>query len=340
LYSLDQVRVIEIETTNTCNASCPQCLRTNEETLAPTEFNDTLNFERILPNIPLSFWRRLERINFNGTSGDNIAHNNIKDIVVTISSLAPQAKIKVSTNGSLRSKDWWADFGTRIKDTNVEVVFGIDGLLDTHKLYRVGTDFNKIIDNATAFINAGGRAVWQMILFDHNLHQVDQCRNLAKELKFQEFYLRNENRFPKDVQEQTVFWKGNATHTIRYPTANKLTAVLNKNDIVNSWSQALAPLKKDKKINCRSMETKWLSIYADGTVWPCCWLMGWHKATHLSQHSLVNYHFKKIIGLDFNQINLYTSKLEDIVNSNIWQEKYPTSFEKAPNPVCIQQCSR
>jgi sulfatase maturation enzyme AslB (radical SAM superfamily) len=288
----------------------------------------------------VSFWQGLERINFNGTSGDNLAHNNIKNIVVTVKDLAPQARIRVCTNGSLRSIKWWTEFGAILKDTNVEVVFGIDGLEDTHSLYRVGTSWSKVIENATAFINAGGRAVWQMILFDHNLHQVDDCKALADKLKFHEFYLRSENRFPSGQQEQTVFWKGKATHTIRYPDPEKLANTLSEDDVVNEWSQALTALDPKKKINCHSIETKWMAFYADGTVWPCCWLMGWHKATHLSQYNLTNYHFKKVLGLDFNQINLYTNKLEDIVNSDLWQKKYPTSFDKAPNPVCIQQCSK
>jgi sulfatase maturation enzyme AslB (radical SAM superfamily) len=315
-------------------------MRTNEESLTPTQFNDVLDFNRILPNIPVEFWQGLERINFNGTSGDNIAHKDIRDIVVQVRALAPQALIRVCTNGSLRTTAWWAEFGSMIKDTDVEVIFGIDGLADTHALYRVGTDFNKIIANAQAFIDAGGRAVWQMILFDHNLHQVDECKDLAKQLNFYDFYLRSENRFPNGQQEQTVFWKGKPTHSIRYPDKSKLEQVLKEDDVVNEWSQSLTALDGKKKVQCHSVETKWMAFYPDGTVWPCCWLMGWHKATHLEQYNLTNYHFKKVLGLDFNQINLYTNKLEDIVNSDLWQKKYPTSFEKAPNPVCIQQCSK
>lgn len=338
MYNLDQVRVLEIETTNTCNASCPQCLRTNEETLAPTEFNDSLDWPRLRANVPLEFWRGLERINFNGTSGDNIAHKDIRDIVLDVRNLAPQALIRVCTNGSLRTPVWWAKFGHLLRDSNVEVVFGIDGLADTHSLYRVGTDWNKIIDNATAFITAGGRAVWQMILFDHNLHQIERCRQLAKDLHFYDFYLRSENRFPSGSKEQVVFWKGKPTHTIRYP--DNVEKYIKGDDVINEWSQQLTPLDINKTVDCHSMNTKWMAFYADGTVWPCCWLMGWHKATHLEQHKLTNYHFKKILKIDFDQISLYTNKLQDIVDSDLWVNRYPESFKKQPNPVCIQQCSK
>ena len=46
-----------------------------------------------------------------------------------------------------------------------------------------------IIKNAQAFIDAGGYAVWKMIKFDHNEHQVEDCRALAKNLGFQRFDL-------------------------------------------------------------------------------------------------------------------------------------------------------
>lgn len=331
--------MLEIETTNTCNASCPQCLRTNEDTLAPTLFDDDLDWELALSNIPTNFWRQLERINFNGSTGDNISHRDIQSIVAKVIELAPQAHIRVCTNGSLRTTKWWKILGSITKDSNVEVIFGIDGLEDTHKLYRVGTNWGKIIENARAFVSAGGRATWQMILFEHNLHQVDACRQLAKDYGFSEFYLRSENRFFGGKTEQAVFWKGQQTHTIQYPDQSKLPNILKEEEVVNTWSQALQPLGNTKSISCRSIETKWLAIYADGTVWPCCWLMGWHRASHLTQFNLINYHFKKILNIDFNQISLYHNNLKDIVNSDLWQQRYPESFSRAPNPVCIQQCS-
>lgn len=338
MYQLDQIRVLEIETINNCNAACPQCMRTNHETLAPTFFNDTINWPQIMRNIPKNFWGQLKTINFNGTSGDNCLHNDIKKIVIDISLLAQQATIRICTNGSLRTPVWWEDFGSSTKNTNVEVVFGIDGLSDTHSLYRVGTNWDKIIENASAFIAGGGRAIWQMILFDHNLHQIEQCRTLANDLGFASFYLRSENRFKPGQQEQTVFWQGQATHTIKPPNVDKLKEIAQNYNIFQNWGGSTT--KTHKEIHCRSIDKKWLAIYADGTVWPCCFLMGYHKAKHLKQFKLVNYHFKKILSIDFDQINLYNNKLEDIVASDLWQKRYPQSFKETPNLVCTYTCSK
>jgi hypothetical protein len=60
----------------------------------------------------------------------------------------------------------------------------LDGLQDTHSIYRQNTDFNKIIANASAFIEAGGSAVWQFIPFKHNQHQMKDAIRLSQRLGF------------------------------------------------------------------------------------------------------------------------------------------------------------
>ena len=41
--------------------------------------------------------------------------------------------------------------------------------------------------NAKAFIEAGGKARWKMIVFKHNEHQIDEAKLLAKDMGFWEF---------------------------------------------------------------------------------------------------------------------------------------------------------
>ena len=81
------------------------------------------------------------------------------------------SKIKLSlhTNGGARTPEWWSELPIAM-GKNHDVIFGIDGLEDTHSLYRVDTDFNKIIENATTFISNGGEAEWHMLVFKHNEH--------------------------------------------------------------------------------------------------------------------------------------------------------------------------
>ena len=57
---------------------------------------------------------------------------------------------------------------------NGRVDFNIDGLQDTNHVYRKNTNFEKIIDNASAYIRMGGIAEWNYIVFKHNQHQIDK----------------------------------------------------------------------------------------------------------------------------------------------------------------------
>jgi sulfatase maturation enzyme AslB (radical SAM superfamily) len=89
----------------------------------------------------------------------------------------------MNTNGSARTVDWWRDIAEVLKP-NGYVIFSIDGLEDTNHLYRRNTNWEKIISNVNAFIEAGGIAHWEYIVFEHNEHQIDIARDLASSLGF------------------------------------------------------------------------------------------------------------------------------------------------------------
>ena len=50
-------------------------------------------------------------------------------------------------------------------------------------------NYQKIIDNASAFIQAGGFATWQFVPYAHNEHQVKNCIKVSQELGFKKFKL-------------------------------------------------------------------------------------------------------------------------------------------------------
>jgi len=322
MLKVSDITTIDIETINNCNARCPLCLRGSG-----MRTNDSLNWDQVVANTSLNFWHNLKVINFNGTTGDNIMHANIERIVQWCAENTT-ADINIHTNGSLRSTDWWQQFGSMLESCPHKVVFGIDGLEDTHSIYRMGTDYAKVIANAQAFMAGGGRAEWQFIVFEHNAHQIDAARQLADQLGFARFFVLYQDRFDESADIPVK----------RYNKGlEKINAEIVSNPSSNSITRRIAD--SDRKITCRSQQIGWLSIYADGTVWPCCWLMGWHRAQHQAQAALVNYHFKKILNIDFDQISLYNCTLESIVNSDLWQKRYPNSFEHNPNAICLQQCS-
>ena len=67
------------------------------------------------------------------------------------------------------------------------IIFGIDGLEDTNHIYRKNVRWKKLKDNYTTYIQHGGTASWQFIIFEHNKHQEDIARNRSKQEGFVSF---------------------------------------------------------------------------------------------------------------------------------------------------------
>lgn len=184
--TLDQIEGYEIEITSKCNAACPDCTRTR-----------LINQNKLLVNdINIKDFRRWfdkkyvvgKKFHFCGALGDAVVH---KDCMLFVDHLKEnQAKrIEIVTNGSVRKIEWWKELATK-----ADVVFSIDGLEDTNHIYRINTNFKKIIKNAEAFIQAGGKATWEYLIFEHNEHQVKEAEELAKKMKFDEIIFKKTAR--------------------------------------------------------------------------------------------------------------------------------------------------
>lgn len=333
MFSVDEIRVLDIETTNNCNALCPQCSRTPSNG-AIVQYGDFIDINVFKNRLSPKFLSHIDKINFNGNTGDNAMHPDIIEFCKYCIENSP-GDISLMTNGSMRDQSFWSDLGKLFNIKRTKVIFALDGLADTHSLYRVNTDWELVVDHAKSFIAAGGQAVWQMILFEHNQHQIDQCREMASNLGFAHFDLIKSNRFNKTGQLK-VYKKGEYLHTIAQSTS--MDEAITRFDPIKAYDTISF---RDIKISCKSQNTKWLSIYADGTVWPCCHLMGYHKINSGQWLLPIKAHMKKYFELgDYSKINFYNYELSDIVNSDFFQTVLPTTFKKNPNPVCMLVCSK
>lgn len=208
-------------------------------------------------------------VTFNGNLGDFALARDGLQIVEYLVNHA--VAVSINTNGSLRAKSWWQELGA----LGVEIGFAIDGLADTHSLYRQDTDWHRVVENAQAFIHAGGRAVWRFIPFDHNRHQEDDCRALAKSMGFAEF----ENIWDGRDRGPAFHRDGSYSHHIGnlMPTEapepppwrdwlqNHITWY-DKNTVRHQRDTATLDMRCVHKIK------REVYIAADGTVYPCCFL--------------------------------------------------------------------
>lgn len=213
-----EIKLLHVESSTRCNAWCPACPRNKsgfglidgliETDLAVDKLKDAIEQ---LPG--------LEMVQLCGNHGDPIAGNNILPIVDLC--VDRGLKVQIHTNGGLRSTTWWADLGAKLKDHPHDVWFGIDGIGATHEIYRQGTDYNKVIENATAFIDAGGSATWQFIPYEHNQEQVMDAMRISQKLKFKKFKLV---KFFRKQRSQVKHWKTGESFELKLAT--KLVSVI------------------------------------------------------------------------------------------------------------------
>lgn len=271
MLKLHEIEQLQIELTTRCNARCPMCMRNYRG----MDYNGgypltELSLTDIKKILPPEFLKQIKRILFNGNLGDfGTARDGVEIVKYLIENQVPL--INIYTNGSMRTPEWWA----RLAMPGVKVGFALDGLADTHHLYRQDTNWHTIIENAQAFIAAGGQAIWRWIPFDHNRHQEADCRALAKQLGFHAFNNigAGRDRGPVYNRDGTFsHWIGN--RTIEESSIPPPVSAMLESHITWYNSKTIKHPKDTETltIGCNHKRQKELYLAADGTVYPCCYL--------------------------------------------------------------------
>jgi sulfatase maturation enzyme AslB (radical SAM superfamily) len=270
MLKLDEIHHVQIELTTRCNARCPMCMRNYRG----FDFNSgypltELTLDQIKQILQPDFLKQLTQgVTFNGNLGDFGLAKDALEIVEYLSD--NNVKVHVNTNGSMRSPSWWA----KLAQYQVRIGFALDGLADTHGLYRQDTDWYKVIENAQAFIDADGEAVWRFIPFDHNRHQEEACKNLAKTMGFKKFENINDGRNRGPVYKRN----GEFSHHLGLPydTDNPRPDIKPLLESHVTWfdHRTVQSEKDIQPLNlvCQHVRMKELYITADGHVFPCCFL--------------------------------------------------------------------
>lgn len=251
--NLLDVKWLHVEPSSKCNAWCPGCPRNNNGYgLAPGLIEQDLSPDRFKEI--LSSFTDLHAIQLCGNFGDPLASKYVDEIIDT--SLKTATKLQIHTNGSLKSKTWWRELGTKLKNVNHDVWFGIDGLRGVHEIYRQGTSFDKIIENASEFINAGGHATWQFIPYAHNEHQIKDSIRISQQLGFKKFKLAK------------VYRK--KTEAFNYKTGE----YYDLNPTKECWD-IITKVDEDKPVDfndCMHLSMPSIYVNADGSLSRCCYL--------------------------------------------------------------------
>lgn len=330
---------IQIDVTSYCNSFCGACVRNIK--------GGAVNPLVKLQHIDWDVWQqvcdfadktKLEKISFNGNFGDISSHPKFIEMLELLYDKPNQnVRLNIHTNGGARSKDFWISLANIVKKFPGSVVtFSIDGLEDTNHIYRRGVDFSDVMKNAKAYIDAGGPARWRMIVFDHNLHQLRQASNLAKEMGFIAFSLNRSF----DTSIPVVEYKGMPAGLITSP--NKETVDDLRKDV--EWSEDEIKNNDKKTSNstqvskpvCPWMKDARIQINQMGEVWPCCYFsMHTGRANDRRRFVWLDERISEY-GSNFNNLNYYN--IFEILNHKFYEEDLEDNFSNRLLPLCTEKC--
>ena len=191
MYNIEDIQEVHLEISSLCNARCPECPRNYRGFPYNDGYPETsLTLAQAQKIFEPLFLHQLQSILINGNYGDIVMNEEAVDIIRYFRQHNKTCNIYISTNGSARRDNFWQE----LAELDCKIEFDLDGMADTHTLYRQNTNWNTVIKNAKTFIDAGGHAVWKFIKFKHNQHQVKECEELSKQLGFSVFKVVEEGR--------------------------------------------------------------------------------------------------------------------------------------------------
>jgi len=332
MIDFQDIRQVHLEISSLCNASCPWCPRTfwgYPYNAGYPEVNLTLVQAKKI--IDINFLQQLTSIDINGNFGDLVMNSESPDIVEYFREHNSNLAINISTNGSARTAEFWQ----RLASCDANISFCLDGLSDTHHLYRQNTNWHAIIKNAQIFINSGGRAIWKFIRLNHNEHQIDECRALSKELGFSEFCVVDDGR-----NTAPVFNKhGTLTHVLgNYTGERDFKILFHKKTTDQIMLEDIIPGRTTKhNISCATQTRKSIYIAANGDISPCCYT-GFHPKTygHGQYHEAANAQLIPLI----HKNNALQYPLEECIEwfSNITACWNKSSYESGRLVICDDVC--
>ena len=377
LYKYNDIKTLHLEVTDKCNAACPMCARNiNGGEDNPQLPEVELSIADVETMFPVEFVKQLDRMYMCGNYGDPIAAKDTLEIFQYFRNHNPKMTLSLHTNGSAKSTEWWTQLANTLGPKGY-VVFSVDGLEDTNHLYRQNTVFNKIMTNAQAFIDAGGRARWDYIVFAHNEHQVDEAEALATKMGFEKFQFKKSARFFSNASgvtkemHQSANRKGMETTLLQPPvnpkyrnsalqelskiasTKNEIKFLPSKVvDLDSILGRQVFHIEEDKKspmekywdtasIKCKVAEEKSLYVSAEGIVQPCCWTAGQMYVWYWHPESSQVWDLINAVGKD--NLNAKKTSLQGIVDGLFFQTLLPESWKKTSCAdgklaVCAKTC--
>jgi MoaA/NifB/PqqE/SkfB family radical SAM enzyme len=191
----------DIAISSYCQAKCPSCARTDEETLETVSWLKPSHIDvEVFKNIVDSACKIDPNVVFQfcGELGDPLMHPKITELVDYAMERAKG--VEINTNGGLRKPEWYEDMAKKWGKNSIadrvgktlKIIFGIDGIYpETNEKYRINVDHERAMKNMKAWSEGSGAGEWHFILFEHNWHEIPEAILVSQQIDFPIFFKFN-----------------------------------------------------------------------------------------------------------------------------------------------------
>lgn len=351
----EQLHKLQFDLTSHCNARCGACVRNNDGGAAKPGME--------LRHIELDLWKRIatedtkgayiRHISLNGNWGDSAMHPDLVEMIDIWTAAHPESMIAIATNGSIRNKKFWEDLAAALrKASHHKIDFAMDGMEDTHSIYRRRTSHAKLCENIKTFTDAGGVAFVLMTLFEHNNHQIEEVSALADSLGARHFVARNSFTGDKEIKiiddQDKAYYSMKAAlipNEVQHHFPHNESPNNNLKDSslyghINENFKEIFPFYQKSK--CPWQDEGELQIDPWGIVWPCCHTSLWGGGSaELHTYSVDNDIAPgdgNIPGKVLRENDLHDRSLKDIVTGGFFSNKMNKVIADASWGVCRNNC--
>lgn len=344
---LDSITALHIELTDKCQAACPMCARNiNGGANRPFIKNADISIDQFVQWFTPKFLSKLNNFYSCGNYGDPAFAKDCLEIYTYVRQCNPTARLALHTNGSLRTKEWWQALA-KIINPNGQVIFAVDGFAGKHELYRRHTKFEKVIESIKAFVEAGGDARVDSLVFAHNEHETEELKKYLLDLGVTEVNFKSTKRF----YNLGVFPVQNKDGSHAYDLHQATLPEWN-NGFKDDIEKFLSPDAIQQLIDKSTIEPQCVSkneLYVDpyGNLLPCCWIgsdwieepingnMVLQKLRDLTVEN------SQMIMTDVGVPNLNNANIDDtLANQSMWGKLESYWIGENKCITCVKNCSR
>ena len=320
-----------IENSSICSLRCPRCPRQEvPETLVQT----SLELDFFKRNFTTEVLKDVWQITFCGDDGDPIYGKDFLDIVTYLKRTKPKLSLRIVTNGSYKSKDWWFNLA-RVLNQYDDIHFSIDGWNQkSNELYRVNSNWASIM-TAIKTVRANSPVIMTLatIAFKFNQRAIDyEIDQMAYDLGFDFYQITKSTKFGSIYPHYNTDGHDELEPDVLVSTSGRFKRIVFNTSGREQFDNGHIELnntiwnKTDKNrdiIPMCQIGNKGLYISADGYFYPCCWMANRYNHTRWQQ-------FKQ------PQFDLNQRTISEVIADRQWIDFFATLHT---NTECTTKCA-